>query len=188
MFVVWQVVVARGDCTVTTLQNFPEAFAIRDAVSVADRFPDDAFFAMNPQNPKDIRLPDQVRTYEGLVVVSSAIRDVVLEIGGDVELLPVAIHDHRGRVASSDYWIVNPLTRIDCLDVANSRLTVNAIDNSYSGCDSLAILPDRVPEDATFFRPSVFPEPIVCRRDVADRIVSGGFSGIDFVGARECII
>lgn len=188
MFYVWQATVARGDCTVTSLQNFGEAFAIRDAVRCADRFPDDAFFAMNPENPKDINLPDQVYNHERLLVVGQPLRSLIEEIGGEIEFLPVAIRDHKGHVASRDYWIVNPLTTLDCLDVGASDLTVNAIDQSFSGCDALAFIDDRVPAGATLFRPSRFLTPIVCRENIAERVMARGFSGVRFVEADECCI
>lgn len=36
--------------------------------------------------------------------------------------MPLAIYNHKGRLASSDYFIVNPLGTVDALDLERSQI------------------------------------------------------------------
>lgn len=58
------------------------------------------------------------------LIVSEPMKDVMVRAcpEGSVETFPVALHSHRGDLHSSDYWIVNPLTILDCLDLENSTI------------------------------------------------------------------
>ena len=42
----------------------------------------------------------------------------------DIEYLPFDLHDHRKRLLSKDYVIVNPIGTFDCLDLKASKIFI----------------------------------------------------------------
>jgi hypothetical protein len=60
------------------------------------------------------------------LIASTALKDLLIAESppATVELLPVALYN-KTRLHSSDYWIVNPLVIVDCLDMKASTLQMS---------------------------------------------------------------
>jgi hypothetical protein len=84
--------------------------------SVAAGFPDDFAVRMDEDTP-GFQLPSLLGNTIGLLMVQRAIKDVIESINpGPCEYLPMQVFDHKGRLASADYWVVNPLGTLDAID------------------------------------------------------------------------
>jgi hypothetical protein len=71
---------------------------------------------------------------------------------------------------------------IDCIDRAASKAKASAIDpGSIDSVERLVIDPQRVPPERTLFRLKDLWGVIVARRPLAEAILAGGFSGVEFV-------
>jgi hypothetical protein len=93
----------------------------------------------------------------------------VLRSQPGVELLPVTVVDHNGKLRAERYWLLNPLA-VDCLDVARSQPSYNLIDDSsISDLGALAIDAAKL-GGAKVFRIASYTEPVLVTRDVADAI------------------
>jgi hypothetical protein len=70
----------------------------------------------------------------GMLVVDRAVCDVMRPLvkDGEVEFLKVSMVNHRGRVASKDYYIVNPIGVHDVLNLQKSKI-------KYHGKDVVAV-------------------------------------------------
>src|SRR5262249_14134071 len=96
--------------------------------------------------------------------------------------LPLEIVNHKGRVASRDHFIVNALRIVDAIDDAASNVeTSRLVPGAITGCDRLVLRQGVVPKDAILFRLRGRPEVMLLRRDVADRLVAAGFTGLRLI-------
>ena len=66
---------------------------------------------------KGTKLPDFVSNVESLLIVSRRVKEVIEKINQrPIEYIPISIHDQKQKLASADYFIVNPLGCFDILD------------------------------------------------------------------------
>lgn len=138
---------------------------------------------MDPNFPKAIQLPDCVKNLPGAIVVSKRLKEFIeAEQPADVEYLPLSIVNHKGKVASADYFIVNPYRLQDCIDQAQSDIQWNAIDKSLiSACTKMVIDEKKIAKGAKVFRLQHYPTKVLFARSLADGIKKGGFTGIKFI-------
>jgi len=127
----WGCTVPKGLAGFTYLKGVDSQWAVDIAAGreLPGPFPSDAYFEMNPERPKDVKLGEQHYNLEGMVVVGPRLSEFVRGLGeAAVQLLPVKILDHKGRVASREFNIVHTAQVVDCLDTAASGAVWNAID------------------------------------------------------------
>jgi hypothetical protein len=183
---IWQADPNGGFCCLTHLQNVPRTFDIANGVSREQGFPADAQFQMNPAYPKDVMLPDNFSNLEGFAVVSNRLKTFLegKEIPA-VEYLQVAIVNHKGRLASPDCFILNPLTVQDCIDVSASQVKWNAIDRSILSLNALVLDDTKIDPRFLLFRPAGLLEVILVHRDLASELVAQQFTGLRFVECED---
>jgi hypothetical protein len=87
---------------------------------LGSQFPPRARIYMDANHPGK-KLSALIGNSNGLFIASRELKDVIEKHCGDtVEYLPVSIFDHRKRLASKDYFVINPLVKVDCLDLQKS--------------------------------------------------------------------
>jgi hypothetical protein len=186
-FLVWRPGTMKdGICQLRDVQGVEDSFEIDEGVSRLDGWPAGAFAAMDPDFPKDIGLADSLYG-AGFVVVSGNARRLLDAQGvNHVEFLPIRIVNHKGRKASDDYFIVNPLDVCDCIDLDASGVKWNAIDpESLSGCKKLVLREGVIPPEYKLFRLGSWKNVIVIRRGLADRMLEAKLSGLMFIEPHE---
>jgi hypothetical protein len=95
-------------------------------------YPADARIYMSEEYP-GFKLASFIGNTESLLILSTQVKEAIEQFGvPQVEYLPVAIYNHKRRLASSDYFIVNPLGTLDCLHLEKSVI-------KYSGTDVIAV-------------------------------------------------
>ncbi len=182
-YVIWDVDMPPGYCVCMGLDGFDEGYKINYGQPVGeDAFPDTAFFTMSRDFPKDIQLADNVKN-TGKILVSEALKTALTSmVEGEVEYLPVKIINHKGRVASDAYFVVNVLDFCDALDQEKSDIVWNSINpNLISACYEIVLHEDRIPLTLAMFRLKYFPTKVIVRRDVAERLEEEGFTGLRFI-------
>ncbi|HSP80435.1 MAG TPA: DUF1629 domain-containing protein, partial [Myxococcaceae bacterium] len=72
---------------------------------------------LREENP-GIKLSSMLGNTVNYLIVSSDMRKVIESLcaGVEVEYLPIHLYDHRERLYTKDYCIINPLGALDCLD------------------------------------------------------------------------
>jgi hypothetical protein len=161
--------------------NVDDIWELEEGISRAEKWPDDAFCPMSKDFPKQIQLADNLEAL-GLYVVSQRLKVMLESMTSKniIEYLPVSIVNHKGRVASRDYWIVNPLDICDCIDIEKSNLKWNKIDSStISYCKNLVLKPKAIPSNYLMFRMKYWPSNIVVKRSLVDKASGAGLSGLD---------
>jgi hypothetical protein len=181
-FVIWESTAGTKYAVLGALQRVDKVYEIKRGAPRADGFPSDACFEMDKRFPRQVKLADSPSNLEGMVVVSAPLKALLESTKPpSVELLRVSIINHKGRVASEEYFIVNPLRVIDCIDKTRSEIKWNAIDTTaISGCLRLVLDLGAVDDDVLLLRPKHLENVVAVRRDLAESITAGGFTGVDF--------
>ncbi len=90
----------------------------RGVRAASEEYPDEPKVHMD-EGHQGMVLPDLIGNVSSMLVVSKRVKEVIASpelINDDVEYLPVWIYNHKGRLASKDYFLVNPVGSIDALD------------------------------------------------------------------------
>lgn len=182
-YVFWKTKTEPGYCVCTALQGFDEEFLIAYGQSVAEQFPEDTFYKMSNEFPKDIQLADAIDNYDSYLLVSPRLGAFIKnEVNGDIEFLPTKILNHKGRVASDEYLIVNVLDIHDAIDLDQSEVKWNRIDpDKITKFRKLVLKEDRIPLECQMLRLKHFPNRVLVQRDLAEAIQDQGFTGVSFV-------
>jgi hypothetical protein len=90
---------------------------------LAPFYPQDARLFMDPERP-GIKLSSLLGATGGKLMVHKELKELIAKHceGVDIEYLPFTLYDHRKRVASRDYFIINPIGTFDCLDFKASDI------------------------------------------------------------------
>jgi hypothetical protein len=182
-YVIWQSVAGSSFCALNVLRGAPEPQQIRRGISRIKDFPDGAFFEMDKRFPKQVALADSLKNMDGLVVVSNSLKEfIAAQSPRDIEFLPIAIRDHQDKDTGAAYWILNPIAIVDCIDQSESTFEWNAIDPTMmSDCEVLVIDPKKIPADLLLLRPKHLEREVLVRKDLADQISAGKFTGLSFM-------
>ncbi len=140
---------------------------------------------MDANNPYDMGLLDVVDNFSTLAIISPQLRDFMRSVPCvGVEYLPINIKDHRGKISSREYSIINPHPLRHALDVSASGARYCSFDKTViDDVDKLIINSDRVPSEVSIFRLSGLVRPVVVRKKLAELISGAGFLGIRWVPA-----
>jgi hypothetical protein len=85
-------------------------------------YPPDARIVLTGEE-RGIKLSSLVGNTRSMLVVSKDLKDIIAEqVTERTEYLPVSIIDPRRRPLGKDYFIVNPLGAIDCIDLKRSKV------------------------------------------------------------------
>ncbi|NVJ09699.1 hypothetical protein HUW63_31305 [Myxococcus sp. AM001] len=109
------------------VDNYPEGLGLIDykighGEPLGADYPMDARVYMT-ERYKGMQVPDLVENTCGMRIVSRRVKEVFERVNqSPVEYLPVAIYNHKKRVASTDHFIVNPLGTVDCLNLEASEI------------------------------------------------------------------
>lgn len=180
-FYIWIGGYKEGFCVI----NRPDVNGLRKlkkGVSLISDFPDDAACVMNPEFPKDIQLADYLYG-AGIPVISLRLKEILEKevLDNRVEYLPLRIINHKGRVASHDYFIVNPMDVCDCIDIDKSGVRWNQItSNLISGCNGLVLKNEAIPEGYKLFRLKYWGSKVLVRSGLVETLNAADLTGLDF--------
>lgn len=170
----WSCSVPKGLAGFTTLKGIDSQWAVDISAGrvLREEFPsDDAYFEMNPERPKEVKLGEQHYNFERMVVIGARLSQFVRDLNEpSVHLLAVKILDHKGRVASRDFNIVHTAQVIDCLDPKASKAVWNPIDPSLMMSWGNLKLKAGKHDFPKLFRVKQIPSFTFVREDVAQAI------------------
>jgi hypothetical protein len=171
----------KGACAVEHLSERESVWDLSIGQSQAAAWPKKVSFRMSADHPKDVALIDYISNRESSLLVSPRFRDFFQEQQlPELEFLPVAILDHKGRVASDQYSIVNCLRIVDCVDQQNSAFRWDGLDPPSMVARKVALNPESLGEDDRMIRPKFVPGKILLSEDLVQAINAGNFSGVAF--------
>jgi hypothetical protein len=131
-------------------------FRLAEGQPTDDVYPEEAAIYLDPYSP-GLTFASLLGNSIGFLMVCTAVKEVIAQLNvAPIELRPLAIYNHKRRLHSRDYWAVNPLAILDCVDRQRSTILYSsekptdivAIDRLVFRTDRLAKAPDlfRIPE------------------------------------------
>ncbi|ATB39509.1 hypothetical protein CYFUS_004953 [Cystobacter fuscus] len=136
-------------------------------------YPKEPKLFMSPES-RGMKLADLLGNTEGMLVVSKALRETIEKHcqGVEIEYLPFTLYDHRKRVHSQDYCIVNPIGSLDCLDEAASGVQYGS-EGSVIDIGEIVLDRNKVKDAPQLFRvkqrPSQYILGVKLAREIYDR-------------------
>jgi hypothetical protein len=167
-------------------EHFPANFQPLAGEAV-EGWPDDVRLHMDANFPKQILLPDYVKNLHNHLVVSAALKDLVLSMQPQqVQALPITIIDHKGKVASSTHCLLHVFPLIDAIDQQKSDLEWNPIDTTrIMGCEQLVLDDAKIPENVHLFRLKHMPTRPVMSEALVQAIKAANLTGAKFERVEE---
>lgn len=179
----------KGYCLLDQLDGFEDEWAVGAGVSLAANPPDKLTMSMSEDEPRKTVLPDYVQNTYSLLIVSPKLRSFFeAQQVTDVEYYPLEIKNHKGKVATRDYFVAHLINHVDCIDVNASGVTwtnVGLETQRILVIRKLVLDPSRVPADRALFFPRYYSEIPVLRRDLAEAMTREGFTNVDIVPIAE---
>lgn len=117
------------------------------------------------------KLPSLIGTSCGYLVVARPLKEVFEQAGVPIECLPFTLLDHKKRVASRDYFIINPLGTFDCLDLQKSHITWSQkVPGAVLDLDKPVLDPKKIGHASDLFRILEDPTIIVLSAALAKKL------------------
>ncbi|OLB14577.1 MAG: hypothetical protein AUH10_03720 [Gammaproteobacteria bacterium 13_2_20CM_66_19] len=186
-YVIWIFQSVPHACVLQNLVGFDDSNTLFHGTPLAKTFPSKVAFHMNPDFPTDLLLTDNLLNSDSCMVVSSKLADALRARNvSKLEYLPVSIVDHKGKVASKDYYILNPLELIDCIDRKKSKFRESRITpGRIAKFEKLVIDETRIPPDRSLFRMQGYPSIALASKALADDLIRGNFSGLGWLALNK---
>lgn len=164
-----------------------ELFRFYEGVLLKDWFPSPAMFPMDPEYPRARKLYALQANTLGLLVISKELKATLDEVGCDnLEYLPISITNHRGKLASADYFVVNILQQVDAMDRERSVYKNNAlIPSRVNVLEKLVLLEDRIPPHLRLFLLTNAPRFPIITETLKKAIEKKKLDGMLFVPVEE---
>jgi hypothetical protein len=176
-----------GAAKFTRLRNYDRSFELRKCIPLKDHYPSDVELRMDKDLPDDIELVESLYGPGTSLFVNNTVRQLfALSEVDNVEYLPLKIINHKGRAVEEPYFIVNILTRVDCIDTAQSQVEWNDINpDAISGVDKLIIDEAPLSEGARLVRPVHLDFAMLIHRSLAHEIQARKLRGFAFTEITE---
>ncbi|MBI2379772.1 MAG: hypothetical protein HYV16_03330 [Gammaproteobacteria bacterium] len=184
---IWNSAYTEGYCVVTAPKNVTKFYKYDYGSSLQAGWPASAECWMDMEFPKDIQLSDAIHCLSARIISPRAYA-LFHEFcaNTDIEFLKISIVNHKGRLAADDYWIVNPLRIVDCIDTAQSQVTWNPIDHELiSDCKDLVLKPEALADAPLVFRPKHKPSAIFMKTAFTEKLESCGLSNFRLMEATR---
>ncbi len=180
----------KGYCTLEDLEGFEDFHAVRQGFSLANSPPGQLTMSMYSEEPRNAVLPDYVENMKQLVIVSPRLKEFLeAQKVSHIEYYPLEIIDHKGKVASDEYFVAHLIDSVECIDTdasgavwVNEGLATQRVDN----LESLEVDSSRIPAQRKLFFPKYYSAYPIVRRDLVEAMEGEGFTNIDIVPLDEC--
>lgn len=160
------------DMSFCILDDCPEGtflirFKMARGLPAAPEYPGTPAWRMTKTYP-GIKLPSLIANTPGLLIVKRDLKDALVATKAPLEALPFKLLNHKGRIASEDYFIVNPLGTIDCLDLERSEIEYE--DDQVVSVDKLVLAPKKLEGVPEIFRVKQDPYAILLSHALVTRL------------------
>ena len=151
--------------------------------SITKEYPPDACIRMSNKS-KAMQLGGLVGNTHSLMIVHRLIKDLILEHDQrhDVlEFLPLQIYNHKNRIASADYFIINPLGADSCLDLKKSVIKRDE-DGSVISVKKMVLSKKLIDKKKAVFCPSEDSQNYIVREDWVKKVKGLGLAEPNILG------
>jgi hypothetical protein len=179
-YVIWKYQSEPFAAVLKKLTGLEKIFRLQDGTHLQEGFPGNVAYHMHPDFPNDLVLVDNMLNLDKILVTSTRLKQAIESRGApNIEYLPLAITDHKGRQASKDYFVLHPVDPVDCIDREHSVFEEDMIlPGDIESFKRLVIDETRVPADRQLFRLRGFWDITLVRRDLAEALDQEKFTGL----------
>jgi hypothetical protein len=174
----------RSDKTLAFFRSSPKGLELRDyylneGVRLDAHYPSDAQLHMDPRSP-GMKLSSLLGNIKSFLIVHTDMKNVIEQTcSNEIEYLPVSIVNHKKRVQSKDYWFVNPIGVVDCVDRAASDIDYRSDDpQQVVGVTKLAFSSAKLVGAPHLFRVPEQPEEFFISATLGKAFLSHEFSNV----------
>ena len=177
-YLLWSESPVANACTLENVENL-HRFDLPCGVPLQKEWPSDALARMSKSFKKATALTDDLVNSDSIKVCSKRLVDFLKRKKlKNAEYLPLIILDHKGKVASKEYSVVNLVGLQDALDHRASKPTFNLLDpNQIDDVENLIIDVERIDPTLMVFRLKGLFDPVLIEKRLADAILKEGFVG-----------
>jgi hypothetical protein len=165
------------DKSLCVLEDGPEgtqpfSYAMARGETAAADYPADAKWFMH-RRWSGIKLASLIANTANLLVVHKSLKGAIHKLGVPVESYGFALYDHKKRLASRDYFIVNPLGRHDVLDLKASQIEWSPDDpTAVVDVEEMVLDPRKIAKAPPLLRVQEDPEAILIERMAARKLAA----------------
>jgi hypothetical protein len=178
----WSNAFEKNNCVLAGL-DFDVASELHRGKSLAKKRKKPYVYPMDPEYKKNIRLTDSLMNDMHTIVASPRLRDLLVDrLGKAIEVLEVHVQDHKGRIASKDYSIINLLDLKACVDLDRSTTFWGNLDGKRTVLDveDMVLDPKKIGKDSLLFRANPPTRTIVAREDLVKELKAAKVEGVSF--------
>jgi hypothetical protein len=176
---VWTYQPVGNVCMLDGIENVPRWLDLMRGVPFKDKFPAAAQYQMSKEHKKETGLNDDLPNTDSVKVCSARLVEFLKKKQlKNVEYLPVSILNHKGKLASKDYFIVHPIFPQDALDIDASEASFNDINpDEIDSVEELVLKKRGLDPEVRLFRLKKFFNPVLIDKKLADEMEGAGFIG-----------
>lgn len=170
-------------CHLGNIENVPAWAHMHHGVPQKENFPDNGCFQMSPDFPKDKKFADVLNNIDGFFVVSKQLMEFLLSEKAlkQNEVFKVNILNHKRKQENVQYFIIHQINNPRCADESQCiGIKSKLLPETYVVLSKLVLDETKIDSEVAIFRPAEYTERPFFRRDIADKIETAGFSGIEF--------
>ncbi|RYZ16475.1 MAG: hypothetical protein EOO70_04360 [Myxococcaceae bacterium] len=171
------------DPEIALLNGTPEGMSLRaycmSEGDPAHRFyPKEAKVSLRHDHP-GIKLSSLLGNTSSYLIVHADVKEVIAAHAQDIEVeyLPFDLYDHRKRLYSRDYFIINPIGTVDCLDATASGVKIGP-EGSVIHVARFVLDPKKFDHLPALFRPKEEPAVYLVTEALAEALKAKGFTNI----------
>ena len=136
--------------------------------AMGDKYPQDAVWQMSGKYG-GTKLDSLIASH--YLVVERKMKEVFERTGVPMECLNFTLLDHKGQVASRDYFLLNPLGTFDCLNLEKSTIEYsNEMPGEIIGIDNYVLDSNKLRNAPDFFRIKEDPYVYVLSHKLVDEL------------------
>lgn len=167
------------------IEEVEDEHLLTKGISFKDKWSKDAFTKFDDDFPDSLKLVDNL-CGTNYIIISKPLKEFLKKnTSANVEYLPLKILNHKGRVASEDYFFLNPLDIVDCIDKDSSELVWDNNLNIIDFCENLRLNKDEIDKNLNIFRAKYWTAPIIISGNLKEKLESQGFTGLYFEHTDE---
>jgi hypothetical protein len=103
---------------------------MRSGERIGDHYPANLKVRLDKRSP-GIKLQALLGNTLSYLMLNTEAKDVILGVCKcEIEVLPFVLYNHKNRIHSKDYWILNPIGTIDCVNRAASNIQYSKDDGT----------------------------------------------------------
>jgi hypothetical protein len=148
-----------------------EDYRLGKGESTKGVYPKDARIYMD-DDERGLELPSFIGNTSSMVLVEHAVKDAIEQLCGHkgYEYLPVSIYNHKKRLASADYFIINPIGTFDCLHKQKSE--VDYFNGKVVSVDKKVLDSKKVKNAPYLFRLKEEPQCYLASEDFVKHLIA----------------